>query len=248
MKEGFDYKAYWMERHRQKLCPLKKSGTKTLSEETNRYFYYLVKDQYDKLLRECQISLENESILDAGAGTGEYISFLLSKKARVTAIDISENAINYLKMKFPEVKVVVASLENLEKYFSSYQFDVIHCFDVLYHITNDEAWAKSIRNFVKISKKYIILHEKFSDMKPIISSEHIEWRSKEKTVGELEKYGFHEVGSIPTTVIRRLFTYRILNFFPSLYYSIDKVLLDTNLAYKIGASFIKIFRRDFESN
>ena len=246
MKEEFDYKEYWMERHKQNICPLKKSGIKSLSEETNRYFYYLVKDQYSRLLNECNISLENKSVLDAGAGTGEYISFFLVKRARVTAIDISENAVNHIKMKFPEVKVVVTSLEDLDRYFSSYQFDIIHCFDVLYHITDDVAWEKAIRNFVKISKKYIILHEKFSDTKPIISSKHIKWRSKEKTVTELKNYGFCEIGSIPTSVIRRLFTYRILDFFPSFYYEIDKVLLDTNLAYKIGESFIKIFRRDFE--
>lgn len=246
MKEGFDYKEYWMERHKQKICPLRKSGIKALSEETNRYFYSLVKDQYGRLLKECKISLENKSVLDAGAGTGEYISFFLAKKARVTAIDISENAINHVKMEFPEVKVVVMSLEDLDRYFSAHQFDIIHCFDVLYHVTDDVVWEKAIRNFVKTSKKYIILHERFSNTKPIISSKHIEWRSKEKTVTELKKYGFYEIGSIPTSVIRRLFTYRILDFFPSLYYEIDKVLLDTNLAYKIGASFIKIFRRGLE--
>jgi len=246
MKEEFDYKEYWMERHKQNICPLKKSGIRSLSQETNRYFYYLVKDQYSRLLSECSISLENKSVLDAGAGTGEYISFFLIKKAKVTAIDISEDAVNHIKMEFPEVRVIVTSLEDIDRHFSSCQFDIIHCFDVLYHIMDDEVWEKAIRNFAKISKKYIILHEKFADTKPIISSSHIKWRSKEKTTTELKRYGFNEVGSIPTTVIRRLPTYRILDFFPSLYYSIDKALLDTNLANKIGASFIKIFRRDFE--
>ncbi len=243
MEEGFDYEEYWMKRHKQGICSLRKSGTKTLSEEFNKYFYCLVKDQYARLLRECSISLKNKRVLDAGAGTGEYLSFFLARKAMITAIDISENAINHIRMKFPEVEAVVTSLEDLDRYFSSHQFDIIHCFDVLYHITDDVAWDKAIRNFARISKKYIILHEKFPDTKPIFYSKHIEWRTKDKTVSELRKFGFFEIGSIPTSVIKRLFTYRILDLLPSLYYKLDKVLLNTNLAYKIGASSIKIFRR-----
>lgn len=246
MKEEFDYKKYWIARSKQKIHPLKKSGIKAFSEESNRCLYYLIKEQYRKLLRKCSVDMENKNILDAGAGFGQYVRFFLAQKARVTAIDISEDAVNFIRKRFPEVKAVAAPLEELDEYFSPYQFDIIHCFDVLYHITDDGAWERTMRNFAELSKRYIILHERFSNVKPIICSKHIKWRSKEKTTAELKKYGFYEIGSVPTALVRRLFTFRILNFFPSLSYRMEKGLLDKEFAYKIGASFIKIFGRDFE--
>ena len=246
MKEGFDYRKYWIVRNKQKIHPLRKSGIKAFSEESNVYLHHLVKEQYSKLLRKCDVSIENKNVLDAGAGFGRYVRFLLDQKARVTAIDISEDAINFIRMKFPEVKAVAAPVEELDKYFSPYQFDVIHCFDVLYHITDDEAWERTMRNFAELSKEHIILHEGFSNVRPVICSKHIKWRSKEKTITELKKYGFYEIGSIPTALVRRLFTFRILNFFPSLSYRMEKGLLDKKFAYKIGASSIKIFRRGIE--
>lgn len=246
MKEAFDYRKYWIVRNKEQVHPLRRSGIKTFSEKSNRYLYCLIKEQYRKLLRKCKLTLKDKSVLDAGAGFGQYIQFFLSQKARVTAVDVSECAINYIKTKFPKVKTIVVPLEYLDTCFSSCQFDVIHCFDVLYHITDDMAWERTIRNLAELSRKYIILHGKFSNVKPIICPEHIKWRSKDTTVVELRKYGFRETGSIPTALIRRILTYRILDFFPSFSYRMDKGLLGKKFAHKIGASSIKIFGRDFE--
>jgi len=209
-------KNYWEKKYKEYVGNIKFIGTKSFSVKANKNTYSLIKEQYDKLLDDLGIFFDNKNILDAGAGIGEYVLFLLNRKGRVTAIDIIEDAVSSIKTKFPEVDCLTSSLEDIDKYFQPKQFYFVHCFDVLYHIIGDEKWEKAIRNLTLASENYIALHEHFSMKKPIICSKHIKWRSRERVVNELAKNNFYEVDSIPTTVIRRLFTYKILGFSPQL--------------------------------
>lgn len=244
----FDYKNYWEKRHAKDIGNIKTVGLQSFSEKANRASYLLIEQQYDKLLNKIDISLKNKNVLDAGAGIGMYIPFFIKQRANVTAIDVSNDAVNYIRLKFPKVNCLTVCLEDIDKYFKPNQFYFIHCFDVLYHIMDDTEWEKAIRNLALVSNKYIALHEQFSTKKPIICSKHIKWRGREKIINELAKNNFYEVASIPTTVVRRLFTYKILNFFPNFYYKLDKFLLEKQFSVKVGGSFIKIFKKDHYLN
>jgi len=131
----------------------------------------------------------------------------------------------------------------MDKLFKPNQFYFVHCFDVLYHITDDVEWKRAIRNLATVSEKYIALHERFPSKRPVISCKHVKERSRWETINELTKYGFIEIGSIPTTVIRRLLTYKILGLFPNLYYKLDKFLLEKQQFRLLGGAFIKIFQK-----
>lgn len=237
----FDYKNYWKQRLKSNIGNIKSVGIRSFSQKTNEVTYLLIKHQYKKLLNELHISLKGKNVLDAGAGIGMYIPLFLSKGPNVTGVDISKNTVSYIKSKFPKVNCLTVGLEDIDKHFQPNQFYFVHCFDVLYHITDDAKWKKSIRNLALISSNYIALHEQFSTKKPIISSKHIKWRSKYRVINELAKNNFYEIGSIPTTVIRRLFTYKILNFFPNIYYKLDKFLLEKSFSNEVGGAFIKIW-------
>lgn len=239
----FNEKTYWKSRYKEHTGNVKFVGIKSFSIKANEKTYSLIKEQYNKLLRELGIFFKNKTILDAGAGIGKYTQFFLDKKGKITAIDITKNAINYVKTEFPSVNCLTSKLEDINKHFRPKQFYFVHCFDVLYHITNDKKWEKAVKNLALVSKKYVALHEHFSTRKPLICSKHLKWRSRENVVNELAKNNFYEIGSIPTTVVRRLFTYKILGFFPNLSYKLDKIFLQNHIAYKICDSSIKIFER-----
>ena len=62
-------------------------------------FYSLVRGQYKKLLTNLNISLKRKKVLDAGSGIGEYTLFLEKIGAKVTAIDVSKEALITLREK-----------------------------------------------------------------------------------------------------------------------------------------------------
>jgi ubiquinone/menaquinone biosynthesis C-methylase UbiE len=85
-------------------------------------------------------------ILDAGCGTGRNILFL-KNFGKVSGIDISSNAIEYCK-KRELANIKLGSIDEIS--FKDESFDLITCFDVLYH--------KRVKNYIKaIGEFYRIL-------------------------------------------------------------------------------------------
>ncbi len=245
MKESteFNYKKYWINRHRIFYNTMASVGVKSFSDKTNKLFYNLVKEKYNEILEKSNINIVNKEVLDAGAGIGEYIDFFLSHKAKVTAIDISPESINKVKIRFPGIYSLNISLDDIDKHFNKNSFYLVSCFDVLYHITNDNDWRKSINNLMIVSKKFIVLHESFPRKRFKLRPLHVKHRTIFETKLELAKGNYYEIASIPTGVIRRLPFYRFFNIHPYLFYNIDKLLLKQYISNKIGCSFIKIFEK-----
>ena len=112
------------------------------------------------------------------------------------------------------------------------------------------SWELTLKKFSKIAKKYIILHERFLNRKPLVISKHIKFRPYNRLKNKLKQFGFEEYISIPTHFMAlRLFTYKITKFFPRFFYILDKKVLDTlekvniNLADRFGSHHIKVFKK-----
>ena len=244
--DHFDYR-YWRDRHEQKQGLLSTVGQRTYSDKANFYIYKLVKEQYDKLLNKIDLP-KGSKILDGGCGIGLYIDLLLSKGYEVDAADISSDALIYLKEKNPLINIIAKPLFLLP---DNKKYDAIHCFDVLYHILDDNEWRLTLKSFSKIARKYIILHERFLNKKPIVISNHIKFRSYSHLKEELGRLDFEECISIPTHFMSlRLLTYKINKFCPKFFYILDKnffnILEKKNLAIlanKFGSHHIKVFRK-----
>lgn len=87
------------------------------------------------------------AILDAGCGTGKMME-RLSKYGKVTGIDYSELALSYCRRRG------LADLQQgsiTELPFVDQTFDVITCFDVLYHL-NVKSDDAALREFYRVSK------------------------------------------------------------------------------------------------
>ncbi|WP_263834076.1 methyltransferase domain-containing protein [Sulfurospirillum oryzae] len=88
-----------------------------------------------------------KTVLDAGCGNGAISNYL--DGFDITAIDRSHEALKYVKNKSVE-----GSLDSLP--FEDDSFDLIICSDVLEHLT-DEIYKKTIKEFKRVSKKYILI-------------------------------------------------------------------------------------------
>ncbi|MDD5639011.1 MAG: class I SAM-dependent methyltransferase, partial [Candidatus Pacebacteria bacterium] len=207
--------------------------------------YKILKEQYNILLDE--ILEPNMKFLDAGSGIGYFTKFLLSKGVLVDACDISPNALAILRKNNPKVRTICSSLTNLNE---KDKYDAVHCFDVLYHVIDDKEWEACIKKFSLISNKYIILHQRFTNRKPMIISNHIKYRSYKEITALLESLGFKEYKSIPTHFMAlRLFTYRISKHFPKAFYKLDRSFLNlarkskSDLINNMGSHHIKVFKK-----
>lgn len=91
------------------------------------------------------------SILDVGCGTGGSTSHLQSF-GKVSGVEPSDNALNYLRNNFPEIDVKKGDTTNVDRLFEGQTFDVVTILGVLYH-KNVSDPLSAIQTISKLQKK-----------------------------------------------------------------------------------------------
>ena len=237
-----DDKDYWLKRHKKEKDQISSVGLIKNSDKANYYIYRILKERYELTLDLLELG-ENKAALDAGCGIGIFSEFLSNYGLKVTAADISQDGLD--KIESEDISKICSSIADIK--VEGTKFDIVHSFDVLYHILDDQEWERSLKNMCDLSKKYIILHERFFKTKPIITSAHLNARTHSETLKVLNENGFFEILSIPTHMIAlRLVTFKISKYFPKLFYKIDSFLLELLEKHKIrkyGSHFIKVFEK-----
>jgi len=95
-------------------------------------------------------SIVGETVLEAGCGRG-FLAGKLSQSYKVTACDIVIE--KDLAKKYPKVKFIEASIENLP--FKTGEFDTVVCTHTLEHVRNIQSSLSELRRVVK--KRLIIV-------------------------------------------------------------------------------------------
>lgn len=206
--------------------------------------YKLVLERYEVILEQLKFSKQTASVLDAGGGRGLYLELFLKKKCKVTIADISPVAVKHIKAVYGNA--INATACDLIELPQDERYDMVHCFDVLYHILDDDKWAKVLEIFSRVANKYIILHERFLKRKPLITSKHVKFSPYGAVTKKLNALGFRETKTISTHFWGcKLLTYRVSSFAPRFFYNIDKLTLD--LLDKMGNNWdsyhIKVFEK-----
>ena len=219
-KSKFSPNNYWIERAGTK--GMRSVGLRSFSDATNRYLYEKNKIIFSKVLSMLKIGT-HESILDAGAGIGIYTRHLYSHGYKnIIAVDISRAAL--LQIDIP-VPTVVASLEELTRSVRQ-RFHLVYCFDVLYHIIDDENFATAIQQLSAVSERYIIIHGLFPLLFTVQLTKHARFRKLKLYDTLLAKHGFQRIGFEPTSFVAlRLTTYRFFSLAPRLFYTLDQKLV-----------------------
>ena len=105
---------------------------------------------------------EITSIIDVGAGTGDFIAVLKSvfPKAGITGIDPNVASLNEAKEKFPDVSFMEMGAEKLE--FNDNSFDLASISMALHHVPDVQKALKEMKRVVK-PNGWIIVNELYSD-------------------------------------------------------------------------------------
>jgi len=218
-----DDKQYWKKRH-SKTTNLKASGVKSVGVKSNEYIYKILADQYLKLLN--GLDLQGvRTVLDCGFGDGYFLRFYQTHfpHLKVFGVDISEDA----KKKIDFLAKDNLYTSDLTEFTSKQRFDIVHSFDVMYHILRSEDYVKTLSNMASLAGKYIILHERFLDKAPLVSAKHVRMRRSEFTNQVLNSKGFYLSQEIPTHFLAmRLFTYKFNKIMPASLYKVDKYIAE----------------------
>lgn len=134
------------------------SNQKQAKDEMYEDHPYGVQSVLDEL--ENPKKYKDKRILIAGCGAGSRLFDMYFHDANITAIDQSENAIEFIRSQFIEMdyeppELIAGDLLNVE--LPSDEFDYILCYGVLHHTTNPETILTKFNKWLKGSGEVELL-------------------------------------------------------------------------------------------
>jgi len=130
--------SYWENRYRQGGV----SGEGSVGEE--RAWKWKIIDSYIPNL---------EGVIDVGCGD---LNFWLGRKCKdYVGIDISETILKKNKSSHPEWRFILASSD---KFIKGLKRKCVFCFDLLFHVMNEDSFVKTLHNICRYSSRYIFVY------------------------------------------------------------------------------------------
>ncbi|HDD44644.1 MAG TPA: methyltransferase domain-containing protein [Candidatus Desulfofervidus auxilii] len=208
-----------------------------------------------------------KSILDAGCGTGHMTLELLNDGYEVTAIDISQELVDFTKRIIKENnyrgEVHVLDLANA-KVLGENKFDTIVCLDVLEHIRDDELAIKNLYYILKKNGHLIVSVPALRFLYGIRDKKigHFRRYSKKELIKKLKNSGFQIVeirywnflGVLPFLFSEKVLhseVYEEIRYSKESFFSkflnflLDKwfFYIENNIRFPIGLSLIVICKK-----
>ncbi len=161
MNQPYDNTRYWTKIHEKHSGKFKSVGWHGLSESYNKLSYQSKKESVIHILKKLEKELpdNNISILDIGAGWGYWSDFLYnyfhnkSCNAKITAFDISQNALDIIKKNNPKILTECADLKKIDIKKHEQKFDLVVAFNCLHHLTRIEQYQRALQFCASSVKK-----------------------------------------------------------------------------------------------
>jgi len=246
---GSDYQPhdFWQERLAGQF-DLRGTGHPDLSARYNARCYDLRAFVLDTALARHEVPVAGRDVLDGGSGTGFFVEHFLSKGARVTGVDLTEVSARELSRRFPDARFEVGDLADWRP---SRTYDLVSCFDVLFHIVDDERWDKALTNLADAVGPggWFVFTEMFPRSRRFgRAAAHNVVRGWDAYRPALHARGLSIVEEMPTHHLMNseLGVFRFLNRFPEFLYRVDLGLLVTGLLADRGLNRLVLCRRPEE--
>jgi SAM-dependent methyltransferase len=138
-----------------------------------------------------------------GSGTGFYADRWLRAGARVTGLDLTDVAVEALARSFPGARFVRADVGSTGGVpLESASFDAASAMDVLFHIVDDDAYARAFVNIASVLKPggWLLWSDNFL-RHATERVTHQASRSLDESVRCVEAAGFEIVDRVPMFVL-----------------------------------------------
>jgi len=217
---------FWQDRLSEQF-DLRGTGHPGLSAEYNRLCYALRAIVLDGLLARHHVPVAGRTVLDGGCGSGFFVEHFLGKGAAVTGVDLTDVSARELSRRFPAARFEVG---DLSEWRPQVKYDIVSCFDVLFHITDDAKWEHALTNLTDAVKPggYFVFTEMFYPGKrDHAHAAHNVARGWEAYRPALLARGLAVLEDVPTHhfMNNELGPFRFLNRVPQALFRVDLALL-----------------------
>ncbi len=106
-----------------------------------------------------------KNIIEIGCGLGAIIDFMITKRNKITGVDISDEYIKYLKKnykKYRNIKIIKSNILNLPGKVKNNSFDTVVMINVLEHIKDDDRAIKIVKKVLKKNGKLALMVPAFN--------------------------------------------------------------------------------------
>jgi len=139
---------YWEERHGHEPS-LSTVGWMGLGPSFNDWMYRVRRLIFLRTAK--PLVHDSMSVLDVGAGSGFYIDLWSKLGAeQIAGADLTDTSVAYLRKRYPSCTFQRCDVSDAIVPFPNNSYDVISAMDVLFHITDDERYARSFVNFYRL--------------------------------------------------------------------------------------------------
>jgi len=215
---------FWQERLSENF-DLRGTGHPGLSAAYNRRCYALRSIVLDRLCAKHHVGIAGRDVLDGGCGSGYFVEHFLSRGGHVTGVDLTDVSARELAKRFPDAKFEVG---DLAEWRPTRTYDVVSCFDVLFHITDDERWDRALTNLADAVAPggYFVFTEMFPRGKRVDAAHNVA-RGWDVYRPALLARGLAILDEAPTHHLlnTELGPFRFLNRFPEALFRLDLALL-----------------------
>jgi SAM-dependent methyltransferase len=201
--DTFDALTYW-ETRLQAAPPIAGVGCLGLSESYNRWLHRIKARCFRSAIRTIPWEWRDKRVLDVGSGTGFCIrTWQRIGAGEILASDFTDHAVRYLRSRLRGVPVVRMDIGQPEVAASG-GFDAVSAFDVFFHITDDSAYLRALRNVSKLLRPggYFVFTENF-----LHDGEQRDGHLASRTLAEIES-ALAKVGLVP---LRRRSVFVLMN-------------------------------------
>jgi SAM-dependent methyltransferase len=132
-------------------------------------------------LASLRLALSGKSVLELGAGIGDHSHYYLDRGCQLTITEVRKRNLSYLRKRFPNVEVHHLDLEE-PIMLDGAPFDVVHCYGILYHLTNP---GKALDFIGRLCKELLLLETviSFSEEGDVLQVKEIRINPTQSYVG-----------------------------------------------------------------
>jgi SAM-dependent methyltransferase len=192
-EERYEPRRFWSDRLEREFT-LRGTGHISYSEAYNAWLYRAKR----RTLRRALASVGRGPALDIGSGTGWVVTELLRRGTPVEGCDIAPNAVTRLRRSFPAVSFFELELGAERAPRPDASYDLLTALDVLYHVTDDEAWRAAVAEIARLLHPggWAIVSDGFGEA-GIAPAPHVCLRSMEAWEDAARSCGLRIVSTIP---------------------------------------------------
>jgi SAM-dependent methyltransferase len=238
---SYDPRRFWEERLSEHF-DLRSSGETGLSLAYNRACYALRAEVLARALADAGFDPRGKRVLDVGCGTGFFTAWYLARGADLTGVDLTDASIERLRAAYPAARFVRADIGETAP---EGRFDLVHVFDVFFHITDDRRWEAAMRNAAGAVAPggRLVYTDVFAAPRGLAS--HNVTRPLERHRALLRETGLEMKLLRPTHVLlnRDLGALKGLNRFPSLLLALDRAMLSMGIGGREDSNQLLLAQR-----